>query len=498
LRSGISEVRRCPAERIDSACFGAIQKVVANRLTQSRLVDYCGLGRGSIALISARAVVVGAGIAGLATARALADFFEEIIVLERDELPTGAHSRRGVPQDQHLHTLLAGGQYALSDLFPDFLNRLLLGGAITLKQALDLRVERPRHDPFPRRDLGFHTHSMTRPTLEHALRECVVGLNRVSIREGCTALGVHVADGIHRVDGVSFRGAGAVERLNADLVVDASGRGELTLAALRSLGNPLPEVSSVEVDFAYSSALFEIPGDAPDDWKGVLTFPDVPAQSRGALMVPVEGNRWLLSLGGRTGEHPPADDQGFLNFARSLRTTTVYDAIRGAKRVGNTTRYRFRESRRLHFERLQSFPSGLIVLGDAICRFNPVYGQGVSVAAQEARCLKDVLMERQPLPNPLEGLAQEFFERIAPILDTPWMMAAIPDFAFPGTRGTAPDNVAFLVQFAFALWEVAAEDAAIHKLAIEVGHLLRPRSALQEDPSLVGRVMEVAAALPLH
>jgi 2-polyprenyl-6-methoxyphenol hydroxylase-like FAD-dependent oxidoreductase len=321
---------------------------------------------------------------GLTAAGALADHFEQVIVLERDTLTHDAAHRAGTPQGKHVHALLGGGQRALGDLFRGFEQTLAQAGAVPLRVGLDTLVERPGFGPFPKHDYGWVTYSMSRPLIELVVRQHVERRPSITVRKRCRAYEVLATpDGV-AVTAVRCESAdGLSEALPADLIVDASGRGALTLALLEAIGRPLPEETTIGVDVGYATGVFAIPDDAPTDWKGVFTFPQAP-DSRGALMLPLEGDRWILTVGGRHGDRPPGDDDGFLSYARQLRTPTVYDAIKHAKRLGAITRFGFPSSVRRHFERLEAFPRRLLPFGDAICRFNPIYGQGMSVAAQEA------------------------------------------------------------------------------------------------------------------
>ena len=262
---------------------------------------------------------------------------------------------------------------------------------------------------------------------------------------------------------------GASEIIAADLVVDASGRGASTLGLLKSMGRPLPEETTIGIDLGYATCVFAVPDDAPTDWKGVMTFGQAPHNSRGGLMLPLEGNRWMTTIGGRHGDVPSGDVEGFLSYAKALRTPTIYNAIKHAKCVDGVARYGFPESVRRHFERLDVFPRGLLPIADAICRFNPVYGQGMSVAALEA-CLLRKLLET-PRGDPLAALASTFFAEVQAVIDTPWSVAVF-DFAFPDTRGQRPADFETTLKFGIALTQLAAEDPAVHKLTAEVQNLL--------------------------
>jgi 2-polyprenyl-6-methoxyphenol hydroxylase-like FAD-dependent oxidoreductase len=439
--------------------------------------------------IGTRGVVVGAGMAGLTAARALADWFDGVLVLERDTLPVDAVNRAGVPQGRHVHALLTGGQRALGELFPGFENDLAAIGAVPLQVGLDVRMERPGYDPFPQRDLGFRGYAISRAAVELAVRRRVAACANIVVEDRCRVEELIAEADQARVVGVRrVTSSGKRDVVAADLIVDASGRGYLTLDLLKSFGWPLPEAETIGVDLAYATAIFRIPDDAPADWKGVFTFANPTESTRGSLLLPLEGGRWIVTVAGRHGDDPPGDPQGFMEYARSLRTQTIHDAIVRAERLGDIARFRFPESVYRHYERLERFPGGLLPVGDAVCRFNPVYGQGMAVAALEAVALRRLLGEASN--GSLDKLAPAFFAAAAAVIETPWAGAAIPDFIHPAIRGNRPDDFEMSIKFERALGKLAARDPAVHKLTAEVQHLLRPRSAYQ-DPELVQRVLAV-------
>jgi 2-polyprenyl-6-methoxyphenol hydroxylase-like FAD-dependent oxidoreductase len=380
--------------------------------------------------IGTHAVVVGAGVAGLVAAKALSTHFERVTVLERDELPTTPGHRAGTPQSRDLHALLGGGLAALEELFPNFGRELRSAGAVPLRAAVDTRIERPGFDPFPQPDLGWEALSLSRPLIEFIARRRVESEANITLFSGRRVTEFVASSDQKSVEAVRYETEdGVAETLRADLVVDASGRGALTLRFLERNGGVKPEETEIGTDQAYSTALFERPENAHRDWKVVLHLPGAPASGRGASICEIENGLWMAGLSGKLGDAPPGDIDGFMAFAKSLRTSTIYDAIKSAKRVSDIDRFLFPSSVRRHFEKIKDFPRGLIPIGDSICRFNPVFGQGMTVAAQEAVALQHLLDERAGLPDPLDDLAEAFLELVQGFLATPWAVAE-SDFVY--------------------------------------------------------------------
>ena len=444
-------------------------------------------------LIGKHAIVVGAGMGGLAFAKALSGHFDHVTVLDRDTLPADVRPRHGTPQARHLHVLLAGGLTALNKLLPGIEAELERAGAVRLSSQ-DAHLERPGFDPFPQRELGVSWLSISRPLLEFTTRQVVQRQKNIELLGDCRVREFIASPDGSAVTGVRYECNGRNETVSADLVVDASGRGVLALAALASTGVSKPEETEIGMDIAYSTAVFECPEDAPPSWKMVMVLPSAPNDSRGAILSPIEDNRWIVSVSGNHGDVPPGDAEGFLEFVKGMRTRTIFEAIKGAKPVGGIIRYALPCSARRHFEAVQRFPRGLLPVGDAICRFNPVFGQGMSVVAQEAVILERLLSARAGDIDPLDGLAPAFFAEIQPVLETPWGIAN-GDFIYPKTSGQRPADFERRLQFNIALVRLGAQDPSIHKLMMEVNHLLKPQSALRE-PALAERVAKLMAAPP--
>jgi 2-polyprenyl-6-methoxyphenol hydroxylase-like FAD-dependent oxidoreductase len=231
---------------------------------------------------------------------------------------------------------------------------------------------------------------MSRPLLELVARRNLRKLSNIAVREGCRALQI-VAGKDGSATGVRLETHdGSDETIPADLVIDASRRGALSLSFLEETGRQRPEQTDIGIDLTYVTTTFEVPEGAKN-WKALLTMPEMPASSRTGYLVSIEGNRWVVVISERHIEMPSADPEEFIDRTQQLRTSTIYDSIKGARRLDGIHRFSVPENSWLHYERLGDFPRGLLPIGDAICRFNPVYGQGMTIVAQEACILGDLL-----------------------------------------------------------------------------------------------------------
>jgi 2-polyprenyl-6-methoxyphenol hydroxylase-like FAD-dependent oxidoreductase len=441
-----------------------------------------------------QAVVIGAGMGGLAAAKAVAPHFEKVIVFERDALPDAPAPRPGTPQARHTHGLLAGGCRALERLFPSIELDLLEAGAVRMRMRRDTRFEVPGFDPLPQRDLGFDQFGLSRPALERVVRRRVEREANIEFRPRTRVTELIASSDNRSVAGVRFEDTrGTPGTFAVDLVVDASGRASPTLRLLEAIGPAKPAAIEIGMNQAYATAVFEKPEDAPTDWLFAVHLPTLPDSSRLGIIVPIEGGRWSVSLCANHGEIMPEDLDGFMAFSKSLRTATIYNAIRGAKPVGDIARYGMACSVLRAFDKLDRFPRGLVPLGDSVCRFTPAYGQGMSVAAQEAHALANLFESRRARADALDGLAEAFLAEIQPLLEAPWAVA-MADLVYPQTRGERPPGFEEKLQYARALTRLAAEDYETDRIASEVRSLLKPQSALHE-PELAGRVMSMMAAV---
>jgi 2-polyprenyl-6-methoxyphenol hydroxylase-like FAD-dependent oxidoreductase len=423
--------------------------------------------------VGARAVVLGGSMAGLLAARALVDHYPEVVLVERDLLPEGAEHRRGVPQSRHAHGVLARGQLALEELFPGLTDELVGRGAFLGDMLDSARTyfggHRLRSAPA-----DVVVLQASRPLLEAAVRARVRSLSSVRLVDGTEVVGLAFTAHGERVLGARVRRRvdGAVEEvLDAELVVDATGRGSRTPARVRALGYEEPAVEAVGVDLGYSTRVYQdSPGLLGKDLSIVVG--PTPKHPRGATLIRIEGNRVLVTLYGLAGDHPPTDPSGFVEFAARLQFPDVRQVICHAQPLDDPVGFRYPDSVRHRYERLRLWPRGLLVVGDAVCSFNPVYGQGMSVAALEALAL------RRHLEGGREPEPAEFFREVARIVDVPWAMAAGNDLTFEGVRGQRTPQMRLLGRYVARLQARAERDARLARAFIRVVGLVDPPQTL--------------------
>jgi 2-polyprenyl-6-methoxyphenol hydroxylase-like FAD-dependent oxidoreductase len=422
------------------------------------------------------AIVIGGSMAGLLAARVLADYFETVTVIERDEPCVKSEPRRCVPQGRHAHGLLLRGQDTICRLFHDVREELLAAGATPVNMGSDVKwfhfdVWKCRYHSA----LNFI--SASRPLIEWTVAERVRRLPNVKMLHGWAVESV-VYDG-HSVSGVRMhrRDDPATEqRLNADLVIDASGRASQLSQQLRALGFERPPESAVRIDVGYASCVFRRPN-LPRDWKMLYVVARPPAK-RGGLILPLEGDRWICTLVGLHGDHPPTDLEGYLAFAKSLPVPDMYEALRNAEPLTEVVRYGFPASIRRHYEQLNRFPPGLLVLGDALCSFNPIYGQGMSAASMYADVLQACLQERVAVGWGLQDLWCKFFREIALAADRPWELATGEDFRYAETTGPRGRALKLLHWYTAKVHAAASVSPAVTERFYEIMHLLKSPIAM--------------------
>ncbi|MGA0594997.1 FAD-dependent oxidoreductase [Enterovirga sp. CN4-39] len=431
-------------------------------------------------LIGRQAVVVGAGIAGLAAARAVADFVEHVVVLERDKTQATGEPRPGVPQGRQPHVLLAGGLGAFAYLLPGIEADLHRAGALPLEAGHDARSEIPDVGVLPQRQFGIRSVATTRPILEQVIARRVAAQENITFRRGARVVEVVTTAKGENVVGVRFEDERAnLDTIEADLVIDASGRGGVTMACIAQNGLEPPRETKIGIDLGYATGIFTFPPEANLDFTALITYPMVPESSRSGLMMQIGQGRWQVILAGRGDELPPATLPDFLVSAELLPTRTIASALRRADSVGEIAQFRFGESVWRHFGVSGRLPGGLIPIGDAICRFNPVYGQGMSIAAIEGKLLHRLLATHAATGGALSEVVAEFLGRANNLIEPAWRLSAVPDLAFPGVSGDRPADLEEQLLRKKELFQRAMHDDDAHRSLVEALHLTQFERAME-------------------
>jgi 2-polyprenyl-6-methoxyphenol hydroxylase-like FAD-dependent oxidoreductase len=424
------------------------------------------------------AIVIGGSIAGMLTARVLADHFGRVVIVERDDLSDDGTPRKGIPHAQHAHALLPGGFLAMEGLFPGLGQQLSEHGAVR---------------GFGRFFCGGGYHArqrggsgglfLSRPLLETALRSRIRLLPNVTIRERVDVRGLEFDARAEHVSGVSIAPVGesaTSQMLPAALVVDCSGRGSRATAWLEALRYPTPDIERVEVDMGYATRIYrrepaQLGGDV------IVNVAPMAENPRASAAIAQEGDRWIVTLAGYFGDYPPTDERGYLDFARKLPVSEIHELIRSAEPLTEPVAYRFRANQWRHYERLERFPDGFLVLGDAIASFTPIYGQGMSVAALEAQALARCLADGN------QHLAPRFFAEARQIVAVAWSITVGSDLRLTGQPAASP--AARLLDWYMARLQIAARHDPVVATAFQkVGGFLAPPPTLLR-PAVALRVL---------
>jgi 2-polyprenyl-6-methoxyphenol hydroxylase-like FAD-dependent oxidoreductase len=441
----------------------------------------------STGLIGQHAVVIGASMAGLLAARVLSERYERVTLIERDRL-TEMEARKGVPQGRQTHAILSKGAQVIAELFPDLFPALLEGGATRVDMGADLRWYQYGQWKV-QFESGIRVYCESRPWLEEQIRQRVASRTNVRVLDGYEVTRLNTSDYYRRISGVQVRavdGARREEELMADLVVDASGRGSQAPQWLRVLGCGQVEETAVKVDVGYATRLYRRPERAPADWKILIIFCTPPQEKRIGVLLPIEGDRWSVSVSGWLKAYPPSDEAGFLEYVRSLPNPALYELIKDAEPLSPVSTYRFAANRRRYYERMSTLPEGFLVMGDAVCSFNPIYGQGMTVAAIEAETLQDCLQRRLRRQGDMAGFTRQFQKAIARAINTAWMFATSEDFRYPETEGERPFGLRCFHWYSRRLLEAAADNPRLAQSFYQVMHMLKPPTAMFTPRVLAG------------
>jgi 2-polyprenyl-6-methoxyphenol hydroxylase-like FAD-dependent oxidoreductase len=442
-------------------------------------------------VLGERAIVLGASMAGLFAAGVLAEFFRTVTVVDRDELPDDPANRRGVPQGRHVHALLQSGAQTMEQFFPGILQELVADGAPVWDDAemskfycsynghLLVRSGKAHIDPI---EMAMYFPS--RPFLECHIRRRLRAIGNVTIQGGLDVAELTSSPDRKRVTGVRVvdRVGGDGQELRADLVVDAMGRAAHTPAFLETLGYGRPVEDHIVMHTTYVSQPLRIPPGTLHEKFCLIS----PARGRptGMFLVGYENDSWILTVFGMVGREPPRDFAGMLSFAEDYAPAHLLTAVRAGEPTGPPVQHRLPSSQWRRYDKMRRFPAGLVACGDAICSFNPIYGQGMSVAALDALALRDSL--RQGATD----LPQRYFRAAAKSIGVAWQIAAGSDLAFPevdGRRTPSMRVTGWLVDWIQAACE---SDAGVATQFFRVANLVDPPARLL-NPLFLGRVAAV-------
>ena len=436
-------------------------------------------------MTSVRAVVIGGSIAGLLSARVLADYFEQVIVIDKDKLPQTPQPRRGgVPQSVQPHVLFTKGYRILGDFFPGIESKLDANGALNIDWAREfkhyfggewgLTTEHPS-------DIVSVTCS--RYLLEWTIRQELLKLPQIDFLEQSKVAELVVNAKAEHIKGVCLHSG---KQLDAELVVDASGRSSQASGWLKQIGCTAAPEMVVNPFLGYATRRYKIPDDLDLDWKVLLISQTPPQDNRLGYLAKIEGNELIATLGGYGKDFPPLDDDGFLEFAQSLAQPDFYQAIALCTPSSPIYAHRATANRLRNYEQIK-LPGGFVTLGDAVCALCPVYGQGMTVSALAAEILQSWLDKSadKPLDNNL------FQKQLAKSNSLSWMLATSQDSRFPTTVGGKNNSGLFdglIAGYTNKLISKSVSEPRLHLLFLEVAHLLRSPLTLYH-PKVIWQVL---------
>jgi 2-polyprenyl-6-methoxyphenol hydroxylase-like FAD-dependent oxidoreductase len=443
-------------------------------------------------VLGERAVVVGASMGGLLAARVLADFFETVTVVERDVLPDEPANRRGVPQGRHVHALLASGAQTLGELFPGILDELVADGAPVWDDGDLSRLFisfgghlMPRSGTSPLGSSKANAmYQPSRPFLECHVRRRLQAMDNVTILGGHDVAELTSTSDRNRVTGVRVidRDGGAEQELAGDLVIDAMGRAAHTPAVLESLGYGRPVEDRIVMHTTYASQTLRIP---PGTLKEMLSVINpAPGRPTGMFLVRNENDAWSFTVFGMVGHEPPRDPAGMLSFAQDYAPAHLLAAVQAGEPIAPVVQHRLPSSQWRRYDKMRRFPDGLLVCGDAMCSFNPIYGQGMSVAAMQAIAL------REALRRGVTDLPRRYFRAAAKSIGVAWALAAGSDLAFPEVEGRRTLSMRLTSRFVDWVLRACETDAVVHAQFFKVSWLVDPPTRLLR-PSFIYRVASV-------
>jgi flavin-dependent dehydrogenase len=412
-------------------------------------------------------------------ARVLADAYERVSLVERDTEP-GDQPRRGVPQGSHPHGLLFRGLEILEELFPGLQRECLDDGATPIKVLAQVRVYYYGH-LLRQAEAGPDFVSAGRPFLEQRIRQRIEKLPNVTTFYGHQAVGLDYDHAARRITGVRISpvGVDALDLLSADLVVDAMGRNARTGTWLEELGYPRPAEDRIPARVAYATRHYRLTPGALDAVRAVMVGPE-PERPQGFMLAAQETDRCSLTVFGYGRYRPTADT--FQDGVTALAPRDMLAAINTAHPLDDIHLHQFPAAIRRRYDKLKHFPDGLLVVGEALCSVNPIYGSGITNAGLQA-----LVLSRQ-LAKGDGDLPRRFFREAAKAISAPWWFAAYADYALPEVSGPAPPGTKLAVRYLRRVMAAAEYDPELAATIVQINGLTASPLGLLR-PSVVGRVL---------
>ncbi|MCA0453572.1 MAG: FAD-dependent monooxygenase [Chloroflexi bacterium] len=434
------------------------------------------------------AVVIGGSMTGMLTAQVLTHHYAKVTIIERDQLPDEAEIRDGAPQARHLHVLLAKGLEIVEKLLPGIEAEMVAHGATTQFWGRDTTMYMER-GWMPSFESEMKTHGISRVLLEWLVRKRIRANTKITIMERTVVKQLLTNDSRQQVTGVEIQPKGTMttSTIHADLVIDASGRGSNAAEWLTSFGYEQVTETVVNSFLGYATRRYKRPANFPAHLKMITIQSLPPVHLSGGVIMEVENGECLVTVAGVNKNYPPTDEAGFVEFVRTLLSPVIYDLIRDAEPLSKVYGYQRTENRIRHYERFTRWPDGFIVLGDAACAFNPIYGQGMTTGAMEADDLGKLLDEYKGRDQ--TGMAKAFQKRLAKLIETPWLMATSEDLRYPATEGAAPNwRIRLVQQYIQRIIAIMPDHPEAADVFLHVMNLVQPPTQLFR-PSLLVKVL---------
>ncbi|SME52313.1 Putative epoxidase LasC [Bacillus mobilis] len=417
-----------------------------------------------------KAIVIGGSIAGKLAAKALSTTFKEVIIIEAGERWDGKASRKRVPQSSHPHVLLKGGEKAIEELFPAITNELIGAGSIVNNFTRDIKWH--QFGLWKQQFIGkVHMIQQSRFLLEWHIQKRIDGISNVTTKYRTSVEGLLVDRNLNKVCGVKAKciETSSQEEIQADIVVDASGFGSKSIAWLREHNIEVQE-EKVRIDLFYATRMFKLKENEKLDCCNMLMSPSFPDNPYGVLIQTIEDYRYFVTFSGYANEKAPQTDEDFYNFAENLSISNVTDFLNKAEAISDIKTYKIPYQVRRRFDLVNDLPERLLVVGDAHCRFDPVFGQGVSVAAMEAHQLQLLLQRRQKLDK---AFTQQFYKRTAHIIQTPWEMTTTEISRHPQLKRELTIKQKFQLWYTKQIYQLSATDSDVYIRLVRVMNLIR-------------------------